>query len=272
VRAQLASPQGHSAELLLHGAQLISWFDGKGDDLFFVSSKAQFVRGKPVRGGIPLIFPQFGKGELPSHGFARTSMWDIKGSKIDQHGVHIVLALQDSKASLELWPHPFSLELTVTLGDTLKTQLKVHNCGTTPFFFFAGFHSYFRVADVRRVQVLGLKDVTFMDQRRAEKSYRVLQPEALIVDEEVDYVFLNAPQEVQLVDQLYKRAIHIKKENIKDIVVWNPWTEKSKQFTDLGAEEFHSFVCVEPAIVNQKITLEPRASYVCAQELSVTHL
>lgn len=273
VKATLTAESGMAAEVLIHGGQLISWYDRGGEDLLFVSPKANFQRGKPVRGGVPIIFPQFGKGHLPSHGFARTSMWDIKSSAQAPNGdISLTLGLQDSKATLDLWPHPFLLELTLTLGSSLTMALRVHNCGTTPFYFYAGFHSYFRIADINRIQILGLKDVTFLDQRRAERSYRVQQPEALIVDEEVDYVYLNAPDTVTLIDQLYKRKIEVRKQNIKDMVVWNPWIEKSQTFADLAPQDYASFVCIEPAIVNQKITLEPRASYVCTQELRTSAL
>lgn len=268
-KAILQDDSGHRVEILLYGGQVLSWQTPKNDELLFVSSKANFQRGKPVRGGIPLVFPQFGKGELPSHGFARTSAWEVKRSASPQPGaVSVTFELLDNRSTMDIWPHPFVVELTVTLNKSLKTEMKVVNCGTTPLYFFAGFHTYFRLADITRTQILGLQGITFIDTRRGAKSYGVQQPEALIIDEETDRNYLNAPNEVQIVDQLLNRTVTVKKKNIKDLVVWNPWAEKSKEFQDLGPQEFSSFVCVEPMIVNQKITLEPRQTHEFGQELS----
>ena len=34
---------------------------------------------QPIRGGVPVIFPQFGRPDqsLPMHGFARSSLWTV---------------------------------------------------------------------------------------------------------------------------------------------------------------------------------------------------
>lgn len=78
--------QGASAELLLYGATVISWKSGTTTEpqpieRLFVSSKAALDGSKPVRGGIPVIFPCFGAPthpehmQLGQHGFARSMVW-----------------------------------------------------------------------------------------------------------------------------------------------------------------------------------------------------
>jgi glucose-6-phosphate 1-epimerase len=49
---------------------LVSFINENNKELIFVSSKTAYVK---IRGGIPVIFPQFGPGVLPQHGFARES-------------------------------------------------------------------------------------------------------------------------------------------------------------------------------------------------------
>jgi glucose-6-phosphate 1-epimerase len=39
--------------------------------VLFVRPDAVFDRTKPISGGIPLCFPQFGPGKMQQHGFAR---------------------------------------------------------------------------------------------------------------------------------------------------------------------------------------------------------
>ena len=100
--------QGASAEILLYGATVISWKSGTKANRdpvehLFVSSKAaldvrilyyhqsKFISNtyhivlqgsKPVRGGIPVVFPCFGPpshpqhSKLSRHGFARSEIWE----------------------------------------------------------------------------------------------------------------------------------------------------------------------------------------------------
>lgn len=49
-------PDGDSVEVLLHGATIISW-KSKGQENLWLSEKAILDGSKPVRGGIPIVFP-----------------------------------------------------------------------------------------------------------------------------------------------------------------------------------------------------------------------
>jgi glucose-6-phosphate 1-epimerase len=78
--------QGSSVQILLYGATIVSWrspSEGHSDptERLFVSATAITDGSKPVRGGIPVVFPCFGPPthqehrKLPQHGFARSSNW-----------------------------------------------------------------------------------------------------------------------------------------------------------------------------------------------------
>ena len=59
----LRHPSGAEATLTLHGANVIEWKSaGNDSNLLFVSDSAVFDGKKAIRGGIPLVFPQFGAG------------------------------------------------------------------------------------------------------------------------------------------------------------------------------------------------------------------
>jgi hypothetical protein len=50
-------PTGDSVKILFYGATVISWTLENGDEQLFLSDKAALDGSKPVRGGIPLVFP-----------------------------------------------------------------------------------------------------------------------------------------------------------------------------------------------------------------------
>ena len=55
VSAQL--PSGESVDVLLYGATVISWKNAAGREKLWLSTAAKLDGSKPVRGGIPLVFP-----------------------------------------------------------------------------------------------------------------------------------------------------------------------------------------------------------------------
>lgn len=71
---------------------------GSGTEHLFVSSKAALDGSKPVRGGIPVVFPCFGPPEHPDHlklaqhGFARNEVWAFDSIVMDNEtGVSVRL-------------------------------------------------------------------------------------------------------------------------------------------------------------------------------------
>lgn len=103
-RSQLIRPlQGATAEILLYGATVISWKAGstvnpQPSERLFVSATAALDGSKPVRGGIPVVFPCFGAPvhpshtKLPQHGFARSNVWTFSSIVMDNEaGVSVRL-------------------------------------------------------------------------------------------------------------------------------------------------------------------------------------
>ena len=80
-RAQLASvtlknAAGDSAKVYTFGACVTSYVKG-GTDMLMVRPDAKMDGSKPISGGIPHCFPQFGPGAIQQHGFARNLDWEI---------------------------------------------------------------------------------------------------------------------------------------------------------------------------------------------------
>ena len=151
------------AEVYLHGAHVTRWgFDGY--DALWLSPDSSFEAAKPIRGGIPVCWPQFGPGALPQHGFARNSEWTLHGVRSTEAATVLELALVDSAETRAAWPHAFRLLYTVTVAaSTLTTGLTVENTGDAPLEFTTALHSYFRLPHVSHAMVHGLGGLTYLD-------------------------------------------------------------------------------------------------------------
>jgi glucose-6-phosphate 1-epimerase len=63
-----------TAEIYLLGAHVAGFQKNGEPPLLFMSEASQFVVGKPIRGGVPIVFPWFGPREGRAlHGFARVT-------------------------------------------------------------------------------------------------------------------------------------------------------------------------------------------------------
>ena len=258
----LSSADGARAEIYLHGAQVTSWIPSGGSEALFLSPKADFRPGLAIRGGVPVIFPQFaGMGPLPKHGFARTSDWELLRSGAGQ----AVLRLRESESSLSIWPHKFELEYTVMISAArLELALKVSNTGLTPFEFTAALHSYLRVADARQTTVWGLQGLWLTDSANADR-------EAIQKDEWVDFpgevarIYLKALKPLQVMQE--ERKIVLEQSGFSDVVVWNPGADKCLTLEDMLPDGYLEFVCVEAAVVEKPVRLGPGASWTGTQKL-----
>lgn len=83
---------------------------------------------KPISGGLPHCFPQFGPGEIQQHGFARNLEWDVVGTT--DSSVSFKLANNDQ--TMAMWPHPFEcfykVRLFVKEGDSNMAR---RHCGVS---------------------------------------------------------------------------------------------------------------------------------------------
>ncbi|MCL6630744.1 MAG: hypothetical protein K6U00_14210, partial [Armatimonadetes bacterium] len=113
----LDHPSGASAEVYMNGAHVTSWKTPSGEELLFLSRRAWFEPGKPIRGGIPIVFPQFsGQGPLPQHGLVRTIPWELTEGGIEDNDTIVAqLSVTDSEDTRAIWPYEFRLCLNVLL-------------------------------------------------------------------------------------------------------------------------------------------------------------
>lgn len=82
----------------------------KDYDYLFVRPDAKLDGSKPISGGLPHCFPQFGPGVIQQHGFARNLEWDV----VESSASSASLKLSNNDETMAMWPHPF--ECTYKVG------------------------------------------------------------------------------------------------------------------------------------------------------------
>lgn len=261
--------------ILKYGATVYSW-KMAGKEQLWLSTAAKLDGSKPVRGGIPLVFPVFGKNEddeylskLPQHGLARNSAWEFLGqTKANPPTVQFGLGPENANKELvKAWPMDFSLILTVELGiEHLKTSIEVQNTSKADSWKFHWlFHTYLRTEDIEDTMVTNLVGVNAYDQLLAH-DYVEKHP-AITFSEEYDRIYRNAPMDrnIQVVQQ--GKPLHtVKRDNLPDTVVWNPWIKKSAGMGDFEPKTgYKNMVCVEPGHVTEFVTLAPGEKWNAAQ-------
>lgn len=262
----LAAPGGARAVISLFGAQVLSWTPAGGEERLYVSPLARHDRASPIRGGVPVCFPQFASlGRLPKHGFARTQDWVVKDHRVGEDFALATLGLCDNDATRAVWPQRFAAELTVVVeNERLDVELEVENTGHAPFAFTAALHTYLRVREVENARLEGLYGHEYRDAVAASR-VRQETGAAVVVDAEVDRVYHDVKRPLLLRDG--DRSLGIHASGFPDVVVWNPWEQRCRDLPDMPRDGFRHILCVEAAVARQKTELDAGESWAGRQTL-----
>jgi glucose-6-phosphate 1-epimerase len=252
----LRASDGAAADVYLHGAHVTSWRPAPDEEeRLFLSARSEFRAGAAIRGGIPVIFPQFAaEGPLPRHGFARTSVWQLDDvTRTDGGDASATLSLGDSPETYALWRAEFRATVTVRVGGTrLVVSLGVENTGASPFSFTCALHTYLRVHDVSQVEVVGLRGVSFRDSTDRTK-LRTDDSPVLRVTGELDRVYVSAPPALLVREP--RRALGVQSRDFPDAVLWNPGRKRAAALPDMEPDGERAMLCVEAAVVQAPVTL-----------------
>lgn len=251
----LRADDGASADIHRHGAHITSWRPaGEQDDRLYLSDRSAFGGSAAIRGGIPVVFPQFGtEGPLPRHGFARTIPWALGGIAREADGAaEAELVLRDSYDTRAVWDAAFKAVLAVTVvARQLEVALRIENVGETAFSFTAALHTYLRVRDVHETEIVGLRGTLY--RVSGDPTLRADDDDTLRLRDYLDRVYVGAPSRLELREP--GRVMVIEAEGFPDAVVWNPGRERAASLDDLGPGDERRFVCVEAAVVQTPVTL-----------------
>jgi glucose-6-phosphate 1-epimerase len=241
----ITAADGARAIVTLYGAHLVSWQSADGRERIFCSARSALDGSRAIRGGVPVIFPQFNeRGPGMRHGFARVSDWALVDSGREGDAAYAVFALEPHDLAPEraqAWPHEFQLQLRVTVvADKLAMVLEVQNRGAAPFAFSSALHTYHLVDQVADVRIDGVQDG------------------ALAIVDVLDEIFHDIDGRITL--HSGSGATQLEQEGYTDAVVWNPGAANAAAMVDLEDDEYQRFVCIEPAVI-EPLTLEGGASW-----------
>lgn len=264
-------PSGDAVTVYLHGATVTSWKSSDGDEKIFLSTASALDGSAAIRGGIPVVFPNFASppkegqtSQMPSHGFARNSTWTFDSStpRDDGSGVALKFLLDSASLSADYqakWPYSAKLAYTVDLTqDNLNVHFSVENTDTQAIDFQFLLHTYLTVPEINTTTVSGLQGSTYQDKTQ---NYTVITEtsDALTITGETDRIY--SPAEVApivLNDNGSPRVTVERSETLPDTVIWNTWATKiltSKDFAPKDAWEH--YLAIEPGHVAEFNSLEP---------------
>ncbi len=267
----LQAADGARVVCTLHGGHVVSWMPaGAHGEQLYLSPRSGFGPGQAIRGGVPVVFPQFSdRGPLPRHGFVRNRAWQLLRSGDDADGAaSVVLGLVDNTETRAIWPHAFALELRLRLSGTqLDMTLHVANTGSVPWHCAAALHTYLQVPDSTRVRIAGLAGRPYHDA--VDGQPRTQHAPWLRLPGEVDRVYAGVDGVVELSadGDGPTHGLQVSHAGFADVVVWNPGPARCAALPDMPPDGYRHMVCIESARIAQPIALGPGQSWSGTQQL-----
>jgi len=268
-RLEINSPLAQ-ADVYLHGAHVAHYAPAGETPLLFLSRQSYYEPEKPIRGGVPVIFPWFGARPEggPSHGFARLKSWAAETVSEESDGtVTLVLRLAPDEETTRLWRGDWVLRHQITIGRTLTMELQITNTGSTPLECEEALHTYFAIRDVREIEVTGLEGAEYLTviedaprKRQNDEPIRFIR--------ETDRAYIHTETDPEIRDPGFGRRILIRKSDSRSTIVWNPWTAKARAMADFDDNEWPRMVCVETGNVKEnRLIIEPGTTHITRTEL-----
>jgi glucose-6-phosphate 1-epimerase len=263
-----------AAELVVaqQGAHIISYQIDGDQPLIWSNPGAVFKHGKAIRGGMPICWPWFGNFQrnpqpvqamrqssepANAHGEVRAIDWELMGMGEDGDALIIEFIQPKAEGLLPGWPHTVGVKLQIRMDAALNVSLVSFNAGPEDVTLSQALHSYFAVSDVHQVSIEGLDGVSYLNTLESWEQQNVQAGDVTFTGE-TDRIYQDTPDLITIVDPQWKRRIQIQAAGSRSAVVWNPWVEKTKTFSDMQPDGWQNMVCVETAnVMTDIVTLKP---------------
>ena len=262
LEAELSYRNLSTAKVFIFGAHVSSWSRRGIGEALYMSPTADLSGNGPIRGGIPIVWPVFGKVDgFDLHGFARTQNWEVRETgKRSDGATFIKLGLATTPENAQAsWPHDFDLQYQITLSESLECRLTVTNLGLDDFKIQAAFHNYFR-ANNPITKVVGLENSDFYDLKTKEEAKSDNFP--VHINGETRRGYFNVSQrEASIVGDGQIISLY---SDLPERVLWN---NGNLEFPDLAPSESTKFVCLEAATTRNPLIVKAGSEVVLAQTI-----
>lgn len=267
-----------TAKIALQGAHVMQWQPKtEKNPVLWLSEHARFVKGRSIRGGVPICWPWFGAhptdSSLCPHGFARVIPWKLIDADSTYSGAtRLALQMIQTPEAQRQLSYPYMLTMMITVGRRLKIDLATTNKAEHPFVIGEAFHTYLNISDIEKIKITGLQECVYADKLR--KYERHVENGILKFNGEFDRVFLNHSSDCIVHDAGFNRLIRVSKSGSNTTVVWTPWEEKAHAMGDMGSgDEWRKTVCVESTnAMENSVVINPHRTHVLTVEYNVEAL
>lgn len=240
-----------TATISLQGGQVLQWQPKfQVQPVLWSAESMHWKKGRAIRAGIPICWPWFGAhpvdSSAPAHGYARICPWEVTSVSTSHSGpVEICMAMPMASRSTATQIEKVTLTSRMSIGETLSISLATNNASNQPLVITEALHAYFKVSDIRDIEILGLNECEYIDL--IDQNARKTQTGAVRFTNETGRVFINTMNDCFIHDSGYDRTIKIEKTGSQSTVVWNPWQDTASKMNDLGSEQWQKMVCIETA-------------------------
>ena len=113
----------------------------------------------------------------------------------------------------------------------------------------------------------GLDGASYVDKVDGAKAKT--QAKNVTITGETDRVYSVDPQTAVAVLEGGSKKFEVARDNLADVVVWNPWTDKAAGMGDFAPKDgFRNMICVEAGSVKGWQSLEPGDAFEGAQTIT----
>lgn len=263
-----------TATISLEGGQVLDWRPlSQAVPVLWSADPAHWLRGHAIRAGVPICWPWFGAHPTeqiaPSHGYARLCTWEVAAISTGPSGaVDIDLNMSASHDAAKGDLLNATLMTRISVGEILSISLITTNTGIHPISITEALHAYFRVGDIKDIQIEGLSGCDYIDL--IDQNIRKKQVDAIRFAGETGRVYLNTSNDCFIVDRTLSRIIKIEKSGSDSTVVWNPGIETASKMNDLGPVAWQKMVCVESAnALDNFVTVHPKEQHTLTVKYSI---
>ena len=231
----------------------------------FLSQGSHYHDGKAIRGGIPICWPWFGLDpndpDGPNHGFVRNGLWTVLATEApSKYETKIKLRFKASLHSEQYWQQPFTLDLDISVSQTLTLQLITRNTSNQKFSITQALHAYLNIGEIHNIKIFGFEDTRYLD--KLDNGTQKYQKTAITVKNKIDRIYKNVQKKLIIDDTFFNRQIIITSTTNKTAVVWNPWAHASATIPDLTDDDYQHFICVEAGnVATDIVEIQPGSQY-----------